>query len=85
MTSQSDKGLSLMNRVRLEQQAKVVARIGRKGGPHAGGGKVDPFRDLKERIHEEIIQEIDPTILDSKDNTDIVNQIIGSVSSKTYV
>ncbi len=76
MSSKPDKGLSLMNRVRLEQQAKAVEKAGKKGGRLAGTGRVDPFRDLKERIHEEIIQEIDPTILDSSDNADIVKQTV---------
>lgn len=76
MTGKPDKGLSLMNRVRLEQQARAVEKAGQKGKRTAGTGRVDPFRDLKERIHEEIIQEIDPTILDSSDNADIVKQTV---------
>ncbi len=76
MTGKSDKGLSLMNRVRLEQQAKAVEKAGEQGRRGAGAGRIDPFQELKERIHEEIIQEIDPTILDSKDNADIVKQTV---------
>ena len=69
------RGLSLMNRVRLEQQAKVVQGDGKKEGRRIVG-RIDPFMDLKDRIHEEIIQEIDPAILDSKDNADIVKQTV---------
>ena len=76
MTGKSDKGLSLMNRVRLEAQAKAVEKSGKQGRHSAGAGRVDPFQELKERIHEEIIQEIDPTILDSKDNAEIVKQTV---------
>jgi pilus assembly protein CpaF len=74
MSGQNDRGLSLMNRVRLEQQAKAVeVAEGRHG---KGVGRIDPFHELKEKIHEEIIQEIDPTILDSKDNAEIVKQTV---------
>jgi pilus assembly protein CpaF len=76
MTDKPNRGLSLMNRVRLEQQAKAIEKAGAKRGRAVASGRVDPFQELKERIHEEIIQEIDPTILDSKDNTDIVKQTV---------
>ena len=70
------RGLSLMNRVRLEQQAKMVQGDGKKDGRKAVRGRLDPFLELKDRIHEEIIQEIDPAILDSKDNADVVKQTV---------
>jgi pilus assembly protein CpaF len=72
----TNRGLSLMNRVRLEQQAKATQQDGRRDGRKGAGGRIDPFLELKDRIHEEIIQEIDPAILDSKDNAEIVKQTV---------
>ncbi len=72
----TNRGLSLMNRVRLEQQTKLMKQDGKKEKRRSGNTRVDPFMELKDRIHEEIIQEIDPAILDSKDNAEIVKQTV---------
>ena len=72
----TSRGLSLMNRVRLEQQAKIAQTDTKKDGRRLARGRLDPFLELKDHIHEEIIQEIDPAILDSKDNTEIVKQTV---------
>jgi len=70
--------MSLMSRIRLEQQAKahqdvkdggIGSRIDRKT-------RTDPFRELKSRLHTEIIQEVDPNLLDDKVAKDLVRQTV---------
>ncbi len=67
--------MSLMSRIRLEQQSQSQQTSGElsRGGQRT---RTDPFKDLKSKIHTEIIQEIDPELLDSVDNTDLVRQTV---------
>jgi len=72
--------MSLMSRIRLEQQAR--AQKGDKEGSGSGRerrGRTDPFKELKSKIHTEIIQEVDPQLLDSRDNIDLVRQTVENI------
>ena len=69
--------MSLMSRIRLEQQTRTQNAAG-EAGKSGRDRRVrsDPFKDMKSRIHTEIVQEIDPQLLDSKENTDLVRQTV---------
>ncbi len=73
--------MSLMSRIRLEQQSRSQKGTGEgsKAGRSERGGRTDPFKELKSRIHTEIIQEVDPQLLDTRDNTDIVRQTVENI------
>jgi len=70
-----------MSRIRLEQQAKTgkVQGDGKSGGRSERAVRTDPFKELKSRIHTEIIQEVDPQLLDNRDNQDIVRQTVENI------
>jgi len=70
--------MSLMSRIRLEQQAKASNSMDEPGRPERKG-RTDPFKELKSRIHTEIVQEVDPQLLDSKDNQDVVKQTVENI------
>lgn len=67
--------MSLMSRIRLEQQARARKVTGDSPSSR-GKRKTDPFKELKKRIHTEIVQEVDPELLDSRDKKEIVRQTI---------
>jgi len=72
--------MSLMSRIRLEQQAKnrnAAGDTGKTGRDRRG--RSDPFKELKSRIHTEIVQEVDPQLLDSRDSKDIVHQTVENI------
>ncbi len=72
--------MSLMSRIRLEQQAKNRNAAGEPGKTGRDRrGRSDPFKELKSRIHTEIVQEVDPQLLDSRDNKDIVRQTVENI------
>jgi pilus assembly protein CpaF len=70
--------MSLMSRIRLEQQSRSSKGSGDTGksGRAERVGRTDPFKELKSRIHTEIVQEVDPQLLDTRDNTDLVRQTV---------
>jgi pilus assembly protein CpaF len=72
--------MSLMSRIRLEQQSRLKSTTS-EGVPGRSERRVrnDPFKELKSRIHTEIIQEIDAELLDARDNKDIVRQTVENV------
>jgi pilus assembly protein CpaF len=65
-----------MSRIRLEQQAKAQKGTGETGSREKKKVRTDPFKELKSRIHTEIVQEVDPNLLDSRDNKDLVRQTV---------
>ena len=70
--------MSLMSRIRLEQQARAQKDVKDKGLGTRVDRKTrsDPFRELKSRLHTEIIQEVDPNLLDDKESLDLVRQTV---------
>jgi pilus assembly protein CpaF len=72
--------MSLMSRIRLEQQSRIKSSTS-EGTPGRADRRVrnDPFKELKSRIHTEIVQEIDAELLDARDNKDIVRQTVENV------
>jgi len=41
--------------------------------------RVDPFSDIKKQIHEEIIEEVDPNLLDNKENPELVRNTVSGI------
>ena len=69
--------MSLMSRIRLEQQTRTQKSQGEGLGiGRERKGRTDPFKELKSRIHTEIVQEVDPQLLDARDNKDLVRQTV---------
>jgi len=69
--------MSLMSRIRLEQQARTQGESGDSiSQSRERKGRTDPFKELKSRIHTEIVQEVDPQLLDDRDNKDLVRQTV---------
>jgi len=69
--------MSLMSRIRLEQQARTQDSPGDSLSMNRERkARTDPFKDLKSRIHTEIVQEVDPQLLDDTDNKDLVRQTV---------
>ncbi len=73
--------MSLMSRIRLEQQARAQKETGDSSLTLRGERKIrtDPFRELKSRLHTEIVQEVDPQLLDDKESTDLVRQTVENI------
>ncbi|MCG3150763.1 MAG: hypothetical protein GEEBNDBF_00024 [bacterium] len=44
----------------------------------------DPFRDIKLRFHEEIVEEMDPHLLDDKENKDLVRQTVSNMIMEKF-
>jgi pilus assembly protein CpaF len=67
-----------MSRIRLEQQSKGQKEVKDNGLGSRIDQKTrtDPFRELKSRLHTEIIQEVDPNLLDDKVAKDLVRQTV---------
>lgn len=73
--------MSLMSRIRLEQQARAQKDTGDSIQSLRGERKVrtDPFRELKSRLHTEIVQEVDPQLLDDNESKDLVRQTVENI------
>jgi pilus assembly protein CpaF len=72
--------MSLMSRIRLEQQSKIKNASGETlPGRAERKIRTDPFKELKNRIHTEIVQEIDPELLDNRDKKDLVRQTVENI------
>jgi pilus assembly protein CpaF len=65
-----------MSRIRLEQQSRSQKGSGDGIRGRDKKGRTDPFKDMKSKIHTEIVQEVDPELLDSRDNKDLVRQTV---------
>ncbi len=72
--------MSLMSRIRLEQQTRNQDSTGDADiTGRERKGRVDPFKEMKSRIHTEIVQEVDPQLLDSNENKDIIRQTVENI------
>ena len=72
--------MSLMERIKSESEThhdRGEVRTDPKGRQIRI--RVDPFGEIKKKIHEEIIEEVDPNLLDNKDNPELVRNTVCSI------
>ena len=73
--------MSLMDRMRSETEAQFEGETRTDSRGRSVNVRVDPFGEIKRKIHEEIIEEVDPNLLDNKDNPELVRNTVASIIS----
>ncbi|MBU1023999.1 Flp pilus assembly complex ATPase component TadA, partial [bacterium] len=74
--------MSLMDRMRTETESKYEGETKKDSRGRSVNVRVDPFGEIKRNIHEEIIEEMDPNLLDNKDNPELVKSTVSSLLSE---
>lgn len=71
--------MSLMDRINQEEvsQGEGEIRTNSRGIPVSI--RTDPFAEIKRKIHEEIIEEVDPGLLDDKDSPELVRSTVTGI------
>ncbi|MCD6217726.1 CpaF family protein [bacterium] len=73
--------MSLMDRMRSETETQLEGETRTDSRGRAVSVRTDPFGEIKRKIHEEIIEEVDPGLLDNKDNPELVRNTVSSIIS----
>lgn len=76
--------MSLMDRMRLETETSQEKReISKDSKGRPVRVRMDAFAEIKKRIHEELIDELDSNLLDNKDNPELVrNTVSNAIADK---
>ncbi len=71
--------MSLLDRMRTESEVQLEGEIRTDSRGKSINIRVDPYGDIKRKIHEEIIEEVDPSLLDNKDNPELVRNTVSNI------
>lgn len=73
--------MSLMDRMRSESESHQLERgeIRTDIKGRQVKVRVDPFAEIKKKIHEEIIEEVDQNLLDNKENPELVRNTVSNI------
>ena len=71
--------MSLLDRMRTESESQHEGEIRTDSRGKSVNIRIDPYGEIKRKIHEEIIEEVDPNLLDNKDNPELVRNTVSSI------